>query len=577
MKYLLCLILLAFALAGCKGKEPSQQTSQAPQNTATATKPSPPSESEIRKTVADKCERCHGADGVLANMGAPFIAGLDQDYLAGAMQAYVDGSRRNDDMKAAVEEFKDKPEHLAGVVAYYATLKTSWQGANIGLDKPAASPSPANIKAGARLAARCNHCHGEKSGTMKNDAIPKLAGMPPEYFIPSFKSYFNGKRNNEVMKIFDKSLNGQQIAQLAAYYAAQPPVKLNRPGSGNAKAGEQTVSMCAGCHSVDGNALSPEMPSLAGQPAEYLIKAMKDYRDGHRSDPMMVEAVRKMQNQAIDDLAAYYAGQKLESPLQRASQSEKKFDPVADGRRIAGSCNGCHGKNGNSEKAGIPSLTGLHVKYLAAATRTYRDGARKHDVMKKMVGRLSDMDIEKVSLYYTTQEPAARKQPPKADLAAGEKLSAGCTGCHGAGGVSTGVLTPSLAGQDAGYLAAAMRDYASEARAGSSMVGPAKGLKPEEIIEVAAYFASLKAAKPETKLPDTPQYTIVEKCNRCHGEYGKSTDAAVPRLNGQSETYLALAIKEYQDGTRKNKSMHAMSDVLSLVEIKEIAAYYARQ
>ena len=577
MRYMLYVVLITFAFSGCKGKESAQQASQSSENSAAVTKPVPPSEAEIRKIVADKCERCHGMDGVLASMGAPFIAGLDQGYLSGAMQAYADGSRRNDDMKAVVEEFKDKPEHLAGVVAFYATLKTPWKGANTGMGKPAAAPSPASIKAGATLAARCNHCHGEKGSTTKNDATPRLAGMPPEYFIPSLKSYFNGKRHNEVMKIFDKSLNDQQISQLAAYYAAQPPVKLNRPGSGNVKAGEQAAGMCAGCHSVDGNALNPEMPSLAGQPAEYLIKAMKDYRDGHRGDPMMAEALRKMQDQAIADLAAYYASQKLESPLQRASQSAMTFDPVAEGRRIAGSCNGCHGRNGNSEKAGVPSLTGLHVKYLAAATRAYRDGARKHDVMKKMVGRLSDIDIEKVSFYYATQEPTARKQPSKADLAAGEKLSAGCTGCHGAGGVSTGVLTPSLAGQDAGYLDAAMRDYASEARSGSSMVGPAKGLKPEEITHVAAYFASLKAAKPETKLPDTPQYTIVEKCNRCHGELSKGAEAAAPKINGQSEAYIALAIKEYQDGTRKNKPMHAMVDVLSLVEIKAIASYYARQ
>ncbi len=250
---------------------------------------------------------------------------------------------------------------------------------------------------------------------------------------------------------------------------------------------------------------------------------------------------------------------------------------MADGRRIAGSCDGCHGKNGSSGKPGVPSLSGLHAKYLVAATQAYRSGARKHEVMQKMVGRLSDTDVEKIALYYATQEPVARKQPSKADLAAGEKVSAGCTPCHGAGGISTGVLTPSLAGQDAIYMAAAMKDYASDARSGTNMSGAAKGMKPDEIVNVAAYFSSLKAAKPDTRLPDTPQYTIVEKCNRCHGESGKRTESLVPRIAGQSEAYLALAIKEYQDGTRKNKSMVTMSEVLSLLEVKAIAAYYARQ
>ncbi len=579
MKYLSCLALLALVLAGCENKETARNESQLRENVAGAATSSATGNAEAGKTLAEKCARCHGMDGVLAGMGAPFIAGLDNNYLANAMQAYTDGSRRNDDMKLVVAELNEKPGQLTDVAAYYAALQTGWKGANTGIspDKLLVSLSPANIKAGSGLAARCNHCHGEKGSTTKSDVIPRLPAMPPEYFIPSLKSYFNGKRNHGVMKIFGTSLNDRQIGQLAAYYAVQPPVKLHRPGGGNARAGEQAAGLCAGCHSVDGNALNPEIPSLAGQPAEYLIKAMKDYREGRRNNPMMAEALRRMRDQTIVDLAAYYAGQKLESPLQRASKSAKVFDPVADGRRIAGSCDGCHGKNGSSGKPGVPSLSGLHAKYLVAATQVYRSGARKHDVMKKMVGRLSDTDIEKIGLYYATQEPMARKSPPKADLAAGEKVSAGCTPCHGAGGISTGVLTPSLAGQDAAYLAAAMRDYASDARSGTNMSGAAKGMKPDEIVNVAAYYSSLKAAKPDTRLPETPQYTIVEKCNRCHGKFGNRAESLVPRIAGQSEAYLALAIKEYQDGTRKNKSMVTMSEMLSLVEVKAIAAYYARQ
>lgn len=579
MKYISCLALIAFVLAGCENKEAARNESQLRENVAGATASLAAGNAEAGKTIAEKCARCHGVDGVLASMGSPFIAGLDQGYLTSAMRAYADGSRRNDDMKQVVAELDEKPGQLADVAAYYAARKTGWKGANAGSSpgKPRVSLNPASIKAGAGLATRCNHCHGEQGSTTKSDAIPRLAAMPPEYFIPSLKSYFNGKRNHNVMKIFGTSLDDRQIGLLAAYYAAQPPVKLHRPGGGNARAGEQVAGMCAGCHSVDGNALNPEIPSLAGQPAEYLIKAMKDYREGRRKDPMMAEALRRMRDQTTVDLAAYYAGQKLESPLQRASESARVFDPVADGRRIAGSCDGCHGKNGSGGKPGIPSLSGLHVKYLVAATQAYRSGARKHEAMKKMVGRLSDTDIEKIGLYYAMQEPVARNRPPQADLAAGEKVSAGCTPCHGAGGISTGALTPSLAGQDAAYLAAAMRDYASDARSGTNMSGAAKGMKPEEIVNVAAYYSSLKAAKPDTRLPDTPQYTIVEKCNRCHGESGKSTGALVPRIAGQSEAYLTLAIKEYQDGTRKNKSMVAMSEVLSLVEVKAIAAYYARQ
>ena len=586
MKHKVVLTLIAvIALAGCEKsdeqqKEVAQQVKQVYENTAARTKPKSVGDPAAGQAIARKCAPCHGMDGVLANLGAPFIAGLDQDYMVSAMLAYTDGSRKNDQMKDIIAELKLKPEQIANVSAYYASLKTSWKGANVGSksnNKPMVSLSRDAIDAGFTIASRCNSCHGENRSTNRNEAIPVLAAMAPEYFIPALKSYFNGKRNHNVMKIFSSSINEEEIKQLAAYYAVQPPLNRGRPGKDNAKAGEHDAGMCAGCHSIDGNALNPEIPSLAGQPAEYLIKAMKDYRDGRRNSPMMAGAVRQMQDETIANLAAYYAVQKLESQLHQARQDSLQFSPVAEGHKIAGSCDGCHGKNGNSRKAGIPSLTGLHVKYLVSATRDYRDGVRKNDVMKKMVSHLSDADIEKAAFYYATQTPVTSKPAPRADLAAGGKISSGCTSCHGEGGISTTPATPSLAGQDASYLAAATRNYARGARSNENMAGPAKGLKPDEIVNVAAYFASLKAAKPDTMLPVSPQFSIVQKCNRCHGENGRSTEPGTPSLAGQSEAYLVLAIKEYQDGARKNNFMNAMSDVLSLVEMKAIAAFYARQ
>lgn len=581
MKYILSgIFIVAVALTGCGKSDKSAVHSAADEAAAVMAQFKSAGDAEAgKKIVSEKCAVCHGMDGVLAGQGAPFIAGVKQDYLVNAMLAYADDTRKNERMKLIITELKTKPEQIANVAAYYTSLKTAWKGANVGeqTKKSLVSLSQDSVKAGASLAGRCNICHGANGSTSKNELIPQLAAMPPEYFIPALQSYFNGKRNNNMMQIFSSSISPQDIKLLAAYYAMQPPVNLQHPIKGDIKAGEREAGMCAGCHSIDGNALSPDIPSLAGQPAEYMVKVMHDYREGRRNNPLMSEALRTIKDQTIIDVAAYYASQKLESPLSKASQSANKFDPVADGHKIAGSCDGCHGKNGNSEKTGIPSLTGLNEKYLFSAIQSYRDGVRKNDIMKKMVAHLSDTDIEKVSFYYATQTPSAKMHASKADLKAGEKISSGCTSCHGAGGVSTAPKTPSLAGQDTNYLVSAIKSYASGARSNDNMASAAKGLKPEDIVNVAAYFSSLKAAKPDTILPPTPQYSIMQKCNRCHGENGKSTQAGIPSLAGQSEAYLALAIKEYQDGTRKNKFMNAMSDILSLVEIKAIAAYYARQ
>jgi cytochrome c553 len=576
------MLVAAIVLAGCDNsdehKDVSEKVKNAYDQSAAKTSFMAVGNAEAGKVIAERCAHCHGIDGVLAHMGAPFIAGISQDYMVGAMLAYADGSRKNEQMKLIVDELKQKPELIANVSAYYASLKTPWKGANVGnAPENIVSLSQEAVDAGAMIASGCNNCHGEIRRTTEKELTPVLAAMTPEYFISSLKSYFNDKRNHRVMNIFRKSTSDKEIKQLAAYYAVQKPLRLVFQSKGDAKAGELEAGMCAGCHSIDGNALNPNIPSLAGQPSEYLIKAMKDYRDGRRGDPMMADVMRNIQDDTIINLAAYYANQHLESPLHQARIDYGNFDPVAEGAKIAGSCGGCHGKNGNSMKAGIPSLTGLNVKYLVSATRDYRDSVRKNGVMKKMVGTLSDTDIEKVAFYYATQTPMSGKTAPKADLTAGEKISSGCTSCHGVGGVSTTPSTPSLAGQDAGYLAAATRDYARGERSNQTMSGPAKGLKPDEIINVTGYFASLKAVKPDTVLPLPPQLSIAQKCSRCHGENGRSTKPSIPSLAGQSEAYLLLAIKEYQEETRKQHAMNSMSELLSLVEMKAIAAYYARQ
>lgn len=570
------------ALAGCDNVDESArikaEIEQVYQKSAEAAKTKAASVGDVQngKLLAKQCSKCHGMDGVAAHAGAPFIAGLEQNYLVSAMLAYKDGSRKNSDMQLALS--KMKPEEIADVSGYYASLNTPWKGEHVGMSKKSAISLDKNsIKAGELIAERCNSCHGPNGNSKKDDIIPSLAAMPPEYFIYSLKTYFSGKRDHKIMKIFKDSLDEQKIRQLAAYYAVQTPHKSPRPENGDAKAGEHAAADCAGCHGLDGNSLNPEIPHLSGQPSKYLVVAMKYYRDGIRKERLMSDAMHNMSDSRIANLAAYYAQQKPESALKSQQAALKTFDPVAQGKKIADSCNGCHGPNGNSLKPGVPSLTGLGIKYFVAASSAYRDGTRKHPIMAKLVSQLSDSDFEKAGFYYGLQAPVNNKQPTDYDHAAGEKLSAECVSCHGKGGISADSRTPSLAGQDATYLAAATRAYAKDERLSDAMKSPAEALKEQDIVNVSGYFASLPSAMPDNAIPAQPQVSIVVKCNRCHGENGNSTERGTPSIAGQSEAYLALALKEYQDGRRKDKYMNAMSDVLSVVEIKAIAAYYAKQ
>jgi len=78
--------------------------------------------------------------------------------------------------------------------------------------------------------------------------------------------------------------------------------------AGDAAAGEAKSSACVACHGADGIGTQGLYPNLKGQQEEYLVKTMKDYRDGARSDDMMKMFVMSLSDADIENLAAYYAG-----------------------------------------------------------------------------------------------------------------------------------------------------------------------------------------------------------------------------------------------------------------------------
>jgi cytochrome c553 len=77
------------------------------------------------------------------------------------------------------------------------------------------------------------------------------------------------------------------------------------------------------------------------------------------------------------------------------------------------------------------------------------------------------------------------------DAAAGKAKSVTCAGCHGANGVSTNPMWPSLAGQKAYYLAKQLRDFRDGKRHNPVMAPMAKGLSDQDIENLAAYYSSL--------------------------------------------------------------------------------------
>jgi cytochrome c553 len=88
------------------------------------------------------------------------------------------------------------------------------------------------------------------------------------------------------------------IGSLAMSGAAQ--------AAGDAAAGAAKAALCAACHGDKGQGVPPN-PALAGKPEAELIQALKDYKSGAKSNPLMSPMAALLSDQDVENVAAYYS------------------------------------------------------------------------------------------------------------------------------------------------------------------------------------------------------------------------------------------------------------------------------
>ncbi len=336
--------------------------------------------------------------------------------------------------------------------------------------------------------------------------------------------------------------------------------------------------MCARCHGANGISATKGVPHVAGQRPSYLYAKVKAYQAGTVTDPAMASAVKVLNDDALVKISAYYASLDPAGPAaaEAASKTAAPLDPAAAGKAAASACAGCHGEAGVSSMPGMPSLAGLDPAYFIAAMNAYKSGQRKDDMMKSVATSASDADVKNMALHYALQKPAPAKTPATGDAAAGKAASAACAGCHGELGVSRTPANPSLAGQDAQYFVAAMRAYKDGTRADETMKFAASTLNDAAMANLAAYYAAQQPRPPKVVKPLTLA-EWAQRCDRCHGVNGNSTDPRTPALAAQRAEYLQKSLQAYQRGERRNSVMAAMSGSLTDADVSGLAAHYARQ
>jgi cytochrome c553 len=176
--------------------------------------------------------------------------------------------------------------------------------------------------------------------------------------------------------------------------------------TGNVQAGQTKAStICLACHSLDGNSVNPEWPSLAGQHEQYIIKQIKAFRAGERVNTLMSPIAMTLTDQEIEDVAAYYSTQKIkgqEAAKSKVDLGEKIYrGGIAESKVPA--CLACHGPNGRGNPAAVfPSIRSQHATQIALQLQAYKKGERKTDqneMMRTVAAKLSDQQIEAVAQY----------------------------------------------------------------------------------------------------------------------------------------------------------------------------------
>jgi cytochrome c553 len=170
--------------------------------------------------------------------------------------------------------------------------------------------SAQDAEAGRGKVAVCAACHGA-DGNSGNPDFPILAGQTFRYTYLQLKDYKEGRRSDPQMTPFAATLSREDMLDMAAFYAAQKPspiaaktdaAKVER---GRAKAAE---ALCTMCH-LGGFKGQNEIPRVAGQYYQYIVKQMRDFKTGQRTnDAGTMSAVSKtLSPEDIDALAQYLA------------------------------------------------------------------------------------------------------------------------------------------------------------------------------------------------------------------------------------------------------------------------------
>ncbi|HEX3122287.1 MAG TPA: c-type cytochrome [Rhodanobacteraceae bacterium] len=186
--------------------------------------------------------------------------------------------------------------------------------------------------------------------------------------------------------------------------------------AGDAPRGASLAPVCTGCHGQHGEGVPGSgAPRLAGQPAGYLAKQLRDFAAGTRESAIMAPFAKIQTEQAILDLSAYFSAEK--APATKTATSGPPKVDLAKGGMLANigdsklgvqACGNCHGPGGRGVPPDLPYLAGQSGEYISAQLKAWHEGKRHNDdgqQMATVAGNLAAADMAAVAEYFAREHP----------------------------------------------------------------------------------------------------------------------------------------------------------------------------
>ena len=165
-----------------------------------------------------------------------------------------------------------------------------------------------NAERGKVLAYTCHGCHGvpDYKNAFPNYSVPKLGGQNAQYLVTALNGYATGDRTHQTMHSQAATLSDQDRADIAAYLQSE----VVPPGKQVVGTPPPETNTCVACHGSNGaKTIGPEYPILASQYPDYLVQALREYKQGKRKNPIMAGIIAGVEEKDFQAIAEFFGRQ----------------------------------------------------------------------------------------------------------------------------------------------------------------------------------------------------------------------------------------------------------------------------